>query len=273
MRLTSVRHLGLASPALVLAVALAGAAVAQQRPGGPPVAAAPDQPPAAQSAPPGPYKVIPVTIAKQIADPSLDAFRKELAAIAKRKDRAALAAKTVAKGFFWQREDSNVADAKKSGIDNLAAAIGLDAKDGSGWETLGVYVADTSGEENPEMKGVICTPATPAFNEKDLEQAAQATKTDPTEWAYPSAAGLEVRAKPAAAAPVVDKLGVDLLRLYADEKSEANADWIRIISPSGKVGYVPVNALMPLVSDQLCYNKEAAGWRIAGYAGGAGAEQ
>jgi len=212
-----------------------------------------------------------VTLAKPIADPSLDAFRRELADIARKKDRAALAAKVVAKGFFWQREDSNVADAKKPGVDNLAAAIGLDAKDGSGWEALGAYVADSSGEQNPEMKGVICTPATPAFNEKDLEEAAQATKTDVTEWAYPSAPGLEVRAKPAASAPLVEKLGINLLRLYADEKqSEASADWIRIVAPSGKVGYVLVSGVMPLVSDQLCYIKEAGGWRITGYAGGGG---
>jgi hypothetical protein len=273
---TPMRYLDVPSTALLLAVAFAStAAVAQQpRPSGPPPAAAPAQPQAEQPAPPAPYKVMPVTLAKPLADPSFDAFRKELAEIAKKKDRAALAARVVAKGFFWQREDSNVADAKKPGVDNLAAAIGLDAKDGSGWEALGAYVADTTGEENPEMKGVICTPAAPMFDEKDLEQVAQATKTDATEWAYPTAPGLEVRTKAAAGAPVVDKLGINLLRLYADEKqSEANADWIRIVTPSGKVGYVLVSAIMPLVSDQLCYVKDATGWRITGYAGGGGGEQ
>jgi hypothetical protein len=267
------RHLCVISTALLLALALASpAAVAQQpKPSGPPPAAAPAEPQPPQTSPPGPYKLMPVTLAKPVVDPSLDAFRKELADIARKKDRAALAAKVVAKGFFWQREDSNVADAKKPGIDNLAAAIGLDAKDGSGWEALAAYVADTSGEQNPEMKGVICTPATPMFNEKDLEEVAQATRTDPTEWAYPSVPGLEVRAKPAASAPVVEKLGINLLRLYADEKqSETITDWIRIVAPSGKVGYVLVSGVMPLVSDQLCYIKEASGWRITGYAGGGG---
>jgi len=37
------------------------------------------------------------------SDASFDAFRKELAEIVKKKDRAALAGKVVAKGFFWQR--------------------------------------------------------------------------------------------------------------------------------------------------------------------------
>jgi hypothetical protein len=217
---------------------------------------------------------MPITLAKPMVDPSLDAFRKELGDIAKKKDRAALAAKIVAKGFFWHREDTNTADAKKSGIDNLAAALGLDAKDGSGWEALAAYVADATAEPVAEMKGVVCTPSAPGFNEKDLEQATQATKTDPTEWAYPATPGLEVRSKPTTTAPVVEKLGPNLLRLYPDDQqTETTADWIRIVTPAGKTGYVLVSAIMPLVSDQLCYVKDAAGWKIAGFAGGGGGEQ
>src|ERR1700694_4579342 len=89
--------------------------------------------PQPKASPPGPYKQVVVALPKPYGDPSLDAFRKEIGDIAKRKDRTALAGKVVAKGFFWQREDSNDADAKKPGIDNLAAAIGLDAPDDSGW--------------------------------------------------------------------------------------------------------------------------------------------
>jgi hypothetical protein len=271
------RILRLASTALVLAALASTASVAQQ----PRPAPAPAPPPAApqaqqdnQPAPPGPYKVMPITLAKPMADPSLDVFRKELGDIAKKKDRAALAAKIVAKGFFWQREDTNTADAKKSGIDNLAAALGLDAKDGSGWEALAAYVADATAEPVAEMKGVVCTPSAPGFNEKDLEQATQATKTDPTEWAYPATAGLEVRSKPTTTAPVVEKVGLNLMRLYPDDQqTETTADWIRIVTPAGKTGYVLISAVMPLVSDQLCYVKDAAGWKIAGFAGGGGGEQ
>ena len=39
-----------------------------------------------------------------IADASFDAFRKRLGEIAERKDRAALAALIVSKGFFWEQE-------------------------------------------------------------------------------------------------------------------------------------------------------------------------
>jgi hypothetical protein len=254
------RHLCLASTALLLAAALASSDCLAQ------------QPPAAQPQPtaPGPYKAVPVTLAKPLGDASFDAFRKEVTDIVKKKDRVALAGKVVAKGFFWEREDSNAADAKKSGIDNLAAAMGLDAKDGFGWDLLVTYLADATAEPMTEMKGVVCSPASPQYDEKDFEQAIQATKTDPTDWAYPSTPNLELRAKFDAKSPVLEKLATILLRLYPDEKQpDSAADWIRLIAPSGKVGYVQSTALVPLVSDQLCYLKDASGWHIAGYRGGA----
>src|SRR5208282_3186967 len=66
---------------------------------------APPPPPQAQKqAPPKPYKVIPVTLAQPSNDPSFEAFRKQLADIAKRKDRAALARIVVANNFFWMGE-------------------------------------------------------------------------------------------------------------------------------------------------------------------------
>ena len=40
--------------------------------------------------------------------------------------------------------------------------------------------------------------------------------------------------------------------------------------PSGKTGFIRNDTMMALLSDQLCYAKEAGGWRIAGVVGGAG---
>jgi hypothetical protein len=59
------------------------------------------------------------------------AFRKELGAIAQRKDRPALAKLVLAQGFFWMKEACNAAG-KKTGIEALATALSLAAKDGSG---------------------------------------------------------------------------------------------------------------------------------------------
>src|SRR5437773_5794823 len=194
------------------------------------VAAGTASAPAQQPVPPGPYKSIAVTLPPRQSDASLDAFRKELGDIAKKKDSAALAAKVVAKGFFWQREDSNDADPKKSGIDNLAAALGLDAPDGSGWQALANYAADATATSLPEMKGVVCSPALPSFNEEEMEKVAQSTRTDPAEWAYPTADGVEVRAKPEPAAALVEKLGMVMVRLLPEE-DPTSGDWLKLVTP------------------------------------------
>jgi hypothetical protein len=218
-----------------------------------------------EPAPPGPYKSIKVTLPPRQSDASLDAFRKELGDIATKKDRAALAGKVLAKGFFWQREDSNDADPKKSGIDNLAAALGLDAPDGSGWQALANYAADATATPLPEMKGALCSPAMPTFDEAQMEKLAQATRTDPAEWVYPTSEGVEVRAKAEPAAAVVEKLATVMVRVLPDEN--ATGDWVKVVTPSGKIGYLSANVIAPVGSDQLCYQKEGGSWKIAGYVG------
>ena len=87
------------------------------------------------AAPVKPYKPVAITPAAPFTDASFAAFRKQLGDIAEHKDRAALAKLVVAQGFFWL-QDKDLADKRKSGIDNLAKAIDLDAKDGSGWDVL-----------------------------------------------------------------------------------------------------------------------------------------
>jgi hypothetical protein len=38
------------------------------------------------------------------------------------------------------------------------------------------------------------------------------------------------------------------------------------VTPSGKVGYVPDDAISALESDRLCFVKDATGGKITGYA-------
>ena len=69
---------------------------------------------------------------------------------------------------------------------------------------------------------------------------------------------------------MVDKLGLYLVRVLADD-SPANAvlaTFAKVMTPSGKVGYVPIDAILPIGGEQLCYIKEASGWKIAGFLGG-----
>jgi len=257
------RHLTPVSLAFVAAVlALAPAAAAQ------PQKSAPPAPP--QVAAPKPYKPLAVTLPAPVNDPSFDAFRKEVVAVAQRKDRAALARMVVAKGFFWEREDGKRAP-KKSGIDILAQALNLAAKDGAGWEALAGFGAELTAAPLPERKDVLCAPANPEFDERGLEELAQTTDTDPLEWGYPLRADVEVRETPNATAPAIEKLGMHFVRVLDDDsQSTANTagEWLRVVAPSGKVGFVPADALTSPAGAQLCYVKEGNAWKIAGLVGG-----
>ena len=223
----------------------------------------------AQPAKNAPYTAVAVSPAKPVADASLDAFRKELGDIANRKDRAALARLMVYRGFFWDGADDKSADPKKSAIDNLAAALGLDAKDGSGWQALAELAAEGNAGQDPERKRVVCAPASPSFDDDAFDALLDKTQTDTSDWGYPASAGLEVREKPDSGAPVVETLGLHAVRLLDDEAAgAANPDWTRVATPSGKTGFVAAKAIQPLDFDQICYLKEATGWRIAGIVGG-----
>src|ERR1043166_3109304 len=159
-----------------------------------------------------PYTPIAVAEPKPFADADLAAFRKELAAVAGRKDRAALAKMVVDKDFFWMKEKGDGANKKKSGIDNLAQAANLAAKDGSGWQTLGDIAAAATAVPFADRKGVVCAPGGPQFDGAALDKLAQSTKTEMGDWAYPASNGVEVRESAGANAPVVEKLGMNLVR-------------------------------------------------------------
>lgn len=257
-----------------------GAAQQQQRPlpppGGPAQQQRGPQQPQQQAGPPPaaapkPYAPVNFTAPKPLGDPSFDAFREQLGAIAKRKDRGGLAKLVVPKEFFWLNERGDRADKKRAGVDNLSRALNLAAKDGSGWEMLIGYAAEPTAMPLPDRQNTVCAPADPVFDFKQLEELAKATGTNEGEWGYPTHSSVEVRAAPQPDAPVIEKIGMHFVRVMEDDGPEPPADqppMLKIVAPSGKVGYVPADTVSPLGNDQLCYVKDASGWRITGFVGG-----
>ena len=259
---------GLTATAFVILGALAPLPALSQQPKSGPAPAQQQQDP--QPAPPKPYKPLAVQLPKPLADPDFEAFRKQIIAIAQKKDRAGLA-QLVAKNFFWVPDDKDTADKRKAGIDNLARAIGLEGGDSNGWEVLATFAAEPTADASPDHPGAVCAPGQPTFDEKAADELINATQTDPAEWGYTTKDGIEVHADANAASPVIEKLGVQMVRAYPDD-SPANAvqaDFIRIVAPSGKLGFILVDTLAALASDQICYGKEGTAWKIAGVIGGA----
>jgi len=237
-----------------------------------PAAPAPAAPAPAQPAQ-KPYRPVAVTVPTVPRDPAFDALRKDLGEIAKRKDRAALAQRTAAKDFFWERDFSGSFDPKRPSIDNLTAALSLDADDGSGWDALAAFAAETSAGPLPGRPSVVCAPAIPQFDEDARGQLIESTQSDGLEWNYPRAAGLQVRAAPQSNAPVAETLGLHFVRVLGFEEKDGDTDparnaWARVATPSGKAGFTAPNSLLSPYADRLCYGKEAGGWRIVGYVGG-----
>lgn len=226
--------------------------------------------PAPTIAPPKPYKPVAVTLPAPMQDPSFEAFRKQLGEAAQKKDRAALAKLVVAQGFFWLAEDGDKADKKKPPIDNVSDAIGLSGKDAMGWDLLAGYASDPTATPYPDKPNVFCAPADPSFDDKALEDLTKATQTDPADWGYPLSDGIEARASSQPNAAVVEKLGMHFVRVMPDEgASQGNAaPMLRVVTPSGKVGFVAAEMIAPLGNDQICYQKDASGWKITGFVGG-----
>ena len=223
---------------------------------------------------PAPYKPVAVTLPQPYNDPSFEAFRKELGEIASHKDRAALAGKVVDKGFFWNGEKGDMASKRKSGIDNLAAAIGLDSQDGDGWETLAAAADDATLAPIPAKKGVLCSSAGPVYDQNAAEQTAKSTGTSPKDWGFPVKGSLDVHVADQPGSPVIEKVGSILVRILPEGPLPGAGDaplpepgsyLVRIVTPAGRLGYVADDTISALDSDRLCFVKDAGGWKITGY--------
>jgi hypothetical protein len=226
-------------------------------------------------APVKPYAAVAVTLPKPLDDPGFVAFRKQLGEVAQHKDRAALGKLTVAQGFFWMMEPGkNEADKRKSAIDNLAKATDLDAKDGGGWELLSQFANEpTASSVLPDRPSVLCAPAIPHIDPKAFQALVQSTQTSPMDWVYPVRDGVEVRGAAKADAPVVDKLGMNLVRALPDtsaEDSDKMPPFLHVATPSGKTGFVATDDIGAPADNELCYAKDASGWKITGFLGGGG---
>jgi hypothetical protein len=214
-----------------------------------------------------PYKPVAIAPPVPMTDASFEAFRRQLGETAQKKDRTGLSALVVAQDFFWDRGNRDTADKRKSGIDNLVTALGLNNKNSAGWDILFSFTDDPTASASLAHKGAICAPADPAYNASEFTALLNATQTDVSDWGYPVSSGIEVHATAQTAAAVIDKLGLAFVRVRADNGAPS-ANFVRVITPAGKAGYVSADAIAPIGNDQICYVKAGDGWKIGGYVGG-----
>jgi hypothetical protein len=223
---------------------------------------------------PASYVTVAVTLPAPSADPSFAAFRAAIVRAAKARIYAELEALVQPQGFFWDRDFGQRYDPRRPPIDNLAAAVELEHRDGVGWDRLANLAGQKSAAPLDSRPGVVCAPARPGYDAIAFSRLLEATYTRDTEWAYPMADATPVRAAPAAGAPAIGTLTPHFVRLLGFEGAEGAAtlvrnQWARIMMPDGKIGYVAPGTLSSLTAERLCYAKDmVVGWRIAGYIAG-----
>lgn len=212
-----------------------------------------------------PYKAVAVVPPTEVKDAELSALRDKIADATKNRDRAALAKLVVSGGFFWDRDGKDAAKGRP-GIDGLSVALGLSKKEGVGWDILGGFADLPTAAPSAPRKGVVCVPGEPRFDTRAFDALLKDTQTDIASWTYPLTAGVEVRATPQYGAPVVEKLGLTFVRVLPESASR-NPNYIRLLTPSGKPGFVAIEAVATYGNDQLCFAREGGAWKIGGYIG------
>jgi len=227
-------------------------------------------PGAAEQAPqPRAYQPVPVALPQPVQDDSFHAFRKLLVDIAGRKDRVALA-KLIARDFFWIADGKDIAVRSRPGIDTLSRAIDLRSPDGEGWDMLAAFASDPTADPDPRRKGVICAPGDPKYDAAAADAIGKLTGTPPSAWYFPLKDGIDVRSGMTGDSPVIGTLGMHLVWVHPDDSPLAavRTEVVRIVMPSGKLGFVSTESLAALPADLLCYVKAGNAWSIAGVVGG-----
>ena len=180
------------------------AAVRAQTPPAPPP---PAERPRSRLAPSKPVAIIlPVAVAIR----TYEAFRKQLATIAQKKDRAALS-RLVSTNFFWIPED-RTSRTRASPASTICARDRLDGRDALGWEAIAGYAVEQTAMSDPQRRRRPVRARRAELRREGRRRTRQRdADTDASDWGYPAKNGIDVRADAQASAPVVDKLGLYLV--------------------------------------------------------------
>jgi hypothetical protein len=231
-----------------------------------------------------PYPEVRVAVpAEAKAEPALAAMRKQLASAISQRNTGQLYA-FVGPAFFWNAdgEPSEQFDKDRDALHNFKVAFGF-RQFGHGsdsenprdqlWEVLDDITSSAALFQMEGNSGVLCGPlsAEPA-DDHAMDQAIEQIQSgdEDSEWVY-SLAGITLTEKPGGGGSVetVSKLAMPIAATYPPTQALGNnpiPTHYQLLLPSGKTGWVDVNAVQTLAVDRLCYGKGADGaWKIVGY--------
>jgi hypothetical protein len=202
-----------------------------------------------------------------------------------RKDVGALAA-LVAPTFLWTVSDhpADELDLGRDAIHNFKVAFGFRAlsegvdggvDDGPYWDVLTAFAEEPSFYAANDAGTLVCGPMTAEVaDDNAFEEARRKINAidEPVEWYFTLAAETPVAMAPGDTGTPIAKVGtiaMPLIGFYPPEREGAPpppTTHYEVLLPSGRTGWVPVTAVRPLKTDQLCYARTPAGeWKIAAF--------
>jgi hypothetical protein len=226
-----------------------------------------------------PYPTVRVRLAEAYAPDA--AFQKMQIAFAQAvaaKDRQALLA-LVGPTFLWMSrgELNDQFDFGRSATDNFSVVLGFgssaDSAAASGplWDILAGFAGDKTFYRATDS--LVCGPSSASIVDNDDFNAAKKkiAADDSVEW-YFTMADVVATSAPTDAATAVGHTGQVALPVLA-VSPQANAGeakpaitHLQVLLPSGKSGWIPISAAIPLTTDRLCYALTADNdWKFAAF--------
>jgi hypothetical protein len=228
-----------------------------------------------------PYPQIKVDLAEKFQpDEAFRAMREAFAGAVAKKDAQALFA-LVGSSFVWTSNGTLNAEFNPAAgpLDNFKVVFGFrtpgtatdgGVENGPFWDDLAAFAADNAFYKDANMSGLVCGPMLAEVSDEDaFEEAGKKVDSaeEPTIW-YFTLTETTVTASRDPKATAVGKVGTVALPLVSVFPPQEGAaprppTHLEVLLPSGKSGWLPVSAARPIVSNRLCYAKNAAGnWSI-----------
>jgi hypothetical protein len=237
-----------------------------------------------------PYPVINVKLADTYTpDAAFQQMQNALAQVSANKDADGLFT-LVGPTFLWMSrgEPSDQFDFGRGALDNFKAVFGFGepeknaddansgkaadsaAPEGPFWDVLAAFATDNTLYAASDS--LVCGPTRATIvDEDDFDSAKKKIRADDSvEWYFtladttatstPSDAGLPVGRVGQVALPVLS-----VFPRAPQGQPQPAVTYLQVLLPSGKSGWIPASAALPLVTDRLCYAFTPDGWRIAAF--------
>jgi hypothetical protein len=145
--------------------------------------------------------------------------------------------------------------------------------DGPRWDVLTAFAADGSYSQVTEGGNLVCSPISAEFDDEEYQRAREAIEPDDdgVEWYFTTTEVTVTKSPDNHSQPIgqLNGIAVPLLDVFpaaVENQPTPPATYVKILMPSGKVGWIPAEVARPLSSDRLCYAKTPSGeWKIVAF--------